>query len=398
MNDATNAIASNNIHITSMIFFLLFVTTYGAHLSEGAFVASKTSSKSSTCRCTQSVSTNNFLIANEAGDLKKRTMPLTHNCCRDHASIFFKSQQLMSSLENFVSGEEGDGDMATSSASRRRFMKSLGITAATSLAQVQTSSATITDPKTGIAYPSEGEIETSIPSSWDDADNPFESLGRDAFARLDSSPDTFFYTDPRFVEHVDSNTVQSMTSYLSDGGWALRPGDEVLDLCSSWTSHIDGTAKEKLGLKRISGLGMNAEELKANTVLTDWVVKDLNTNEATLPYEDSSFDVVLCQLSIDYLTHPLEVMKEVGRVLRPGGRVVILFSNRLFIQKAVGLWTGADDVDHAYTVASYLHYSNGGFESIKAQDLSTRKGKGKDRPVVGDPLYAVTAIRSSKST
>ena len=128
--------------------------------------------------------------------------------------------------------------------------------------------------------------------------------------------------------------------------------------------------------------------------MTDFVVQDLNANpNVKLPYETGSFNVVLCQLSIDYLIHPLEVMKEISRVLKPGGKVVILFSNRLFFSKAVGLWTGADDIDHAYIVGSYLHYSNANFERIQAKDLSTRKGRGKDRPIQGDPLYAVTAIK-----
>mmetsp|Transcript_38865 Transcript_38865/g.58383 ORF Transcript_38865/g.58383 Transcript_38865/m.58383 type:complete len:376 (-) Transcript_38865:292-1419(-) len=373
--------------IIANIFFIFLSLTavLGANYRENAFVVTKLATRSAIDRCTES----EFWL--------KSSLPACHSSHNRHLTKLFKRRQILSPTTNSVTNSERDEYSSTLSDTRRRFLVSLGVASITTLAKAQNSYATITDPKTGISFPSEGEIENSIPSSWDDSDNPFESAGKEAFARLDSSPDSIFYSDPRFVEHVDTNIVQTMTSYLSDGGWALRPGDEVLDLCSSWTSHIDVKAKEKLGLKRVSGLGMNAEELKANTVLTDWVVKDLNTKEVKLPYDDSCFDVVLCQLSIDYLTHPLEVMQEVGRVLRPGGRVVILFSNRLFLSKAVGLWTGADDVDHAYLVGSYLHYSKGGFENIKAQDLSTRKGKGKDRPVVGDPLYAVTAIRSDKT-
>ena len=38
---------------------------------------------------------------------------------------------------------------------------------------------------------------------------------------------------------------------------------------------------------------------------------------------------------IDYLTKPLAVMSEAARVLRPGGVLAIVFSNRLFFSKAV---------------------------------------------------------------
>lgn len=172
--------------------------------------------------------------------------------------------------------------------------------------------AAIRDPKTGILLPSPGEIETSIPTEWED-DNPFSSTtSTSSFARLDSSSDSIFYSEPRFVEHVDDSAVESMTSYVTDR--LLHSGDSVLDLCSSWTSHIRPST---LQLKRVAGLGMNAKELEANSALTEWTVLDLNADRnVKLPYEDRTFDVVMCQLSIDYLVHPLEVMQEAARVLK----------------------------------------------------------------------------------
>jgi SAM-dependent methyltransferase len=188
-----------------------------------------------------------------------------------------------------------------------------------------------TDPATRIVLPERGEIESAIPSNFDD--NPFEGLDKSSFGRLDQTPDTVFYKDPRFTEHVDDNAVQVMTNYISSKE-VLGENDSVLDLCTSWTSHIDKKTVEKLNIKRIAGLGMNEEEMKQNTILNDYALVDLNVSpDVKLPYEDGSFNVVLCQLSIDYLIHPLNVMKEVSRVLKPGGKVVILFSNRLFIQK-----------------------------------------------------------------
>mmetsp|Transcript_5319 Transcript_5319/g.7526 ORF Transcript_5319/g.7526 Transcript_5319/m.7526 type:complete len:332 (+) Transcript_5319:87-1082(+) len=252
-----------------------------------------------------------------------------------------------------------------------------------SISNPNVASAMVTDPQTGIALPEEGEIEMAIPKNWDGVESPFDKNSKSQFGRLDSTPDSIFYTEPRFVEHVDENAVKLMTEYISDE--ALQSGDSVLDLCSSWTSHI----KSGKDLQRVAGLGMNLKELESNPSLTEWKIRDLNENPK-LPYDDASFNVVLCQLSIDYLTQPVKVIQEISRVLKPGGKIHILFSNRLFLSKAVAVWTGADDVDHAYTVGAYINES-GGFENIAAKDLSTRKGRG--RRITGDPLYVVSATK-----
>lgn len=147
----------------------------------------------------------------------------------------------------------------TNVASRRNVLESVFIGTQFLLTSPIIAIAATRDPKTGILLPSQGEIESSIPKEWDENDNPFSSLDKSSLSRLDSSPDTIFYTEPRFVEHVDAQAVESMTSYISDR--LLHPGDSVLDLCSSWTSHLRPTSPLKL--KRMAGLGMNAKELEA---------------------------------------------------------------------------------------------------------------------------------------
>ena len=312
------------------------------------------------------------------------------------------------------------------------------------LFQPQPAQATYTDPKTRILMPDPEEIANAIPKDWtlEDADNPFSSwyanqkrigsnsggsssssgnpnnkIDNQLFSRLDSSNDALFYKEDRFVEHVDEQAVQLMTNYIAqvlqtasenknnknkDG--TTRLGISVLDLCSSWTSHIPSSlllssSSSSVRLDRVAGLGMNANELQANPSLTEWTVQDLNDNPI-LPYNTESFDVILLQLSIDYLIQPLQVCQELGRVCSHGGTIHILFSNRLFLSKAIALWTGADDVDHVYTVASYLHYCQPNlFGNIVAQDLSVRTKKKKNGGrIVGDPLYVVTATKMTTTS
>lgn len=43
-----------------------------------------------------------------------------------------------------------------------------------------------------------------------------------------------------------------------------------------------------------------------------------------LPFEDASFDVIACGNTFHYVSHPEVVAQEAARVLRPGGRLVLL--------------------------------------------------------------------------
>ena len=114
--------------------------------------------------------------------------------------------------------------------------------------------------------------------------------------------------------------MTALTTYYAD---TFKDGEDVLDICSSWVSHYPKDWKGG----NVVGLGMNDYELSQNPQLSSYVVKDLNS-EPVLPFDDESFDRVTCVVSVDYLNKPLEVFKEVGRILRPGGEFVLSMSNR----------------------------------------------------------------------
>lgn len=161
--------------------------------------------------------------------------------------------------------------------------------------------------------------------------------------RIDNTDDENFYTEPRFVTHIDDYAIESLTEYyreeLTDVSRQKKEsGDgkvDVLDLCSSWISHLP----EDVPYGRVVGIGMNKKELEANKALTEHFVQNLNINPTLEQFEDNSFDVVCNVVSVDYLTRPNEIFKETYRVLRPGGKCLISFSNRCFPTKAVGEFT-----------------------------------------------------------
>ena len=157
----------------------------------------------------------------------------------------------------------------------------------------------------------------------------------------------------------------------------LPAGGRLLDLMSSWRSHLppDFRARE------VVGLGLNAEEMADNPQLTRAVVHDVN-GDPRLPFGDEAFDGAMCAVSIQYLTAPLVVFREVRRVLRPGAPFIVSFSNRCFPTKAVGVWLGTTDPQHVALVRVYFQGA-GGWVDVTEEDRSP----GDD----GDPLYAVWA-------
>ncbi len=133
--------------------------------------------------------------------------------------------------------------------------------------------------------------------------------------------------------------------------------------------------------REVVGLGLNAEEMADNPQLTRAIVHDVN-GDPRLPFGDEAFDGAMCAVSIQYLTAPLVVFREVRRVLRPGAPFIVSFSNRCFPTKAVAVWLGTTDPQHVALVRAYFQRA-GGWVDVTEEDRSP----GDD----GDPLYAVWA-------
>jgi hypothetical protein len=127
------------------------------------------------------------------------------------------------------------------------------------------------------------------------------------FFRADEIDDGSFYAVPRLVYHIDEPAVASLTQYYRNN---IPAGSNILDICSSWISHYPLEFPDTM--KRISATGMNKLELMYNDQLTDYQAKNLNV-DPTLPYDDNTFNVVTCVVSIDYLISPIQVLKEVRR-------------------------------------------------------------------------------------
>ena len=203
-------------------------------------------------------------------------------------------------------------------------------------------------------------------------------LPPEAFRRVDESGDLDFYRVPRLVTHIDDYAIDAVTQLYRE---YLPANGRILDLMSSWVSHLP----KEVDYQEVVGLGMNEKELSENPRLTEWTVQDLNA-APTLPFSDERFDGAGCCVSIDYLTQPIEVLRDLARVMRPEAPVVITFSNRCFPTKAVAIWHSLDDAGHLKLVKHYL-LAAGGWTGIETLDRSPARGH--------DPLYAVIARRAT---
>jgi SAM-dependent methyltransferase len=187
-----------------------------------------------------------------------------------------------------------------------------------------------------------------------------------------------FYSWSRLVTHIDDHAIAAVGILYDE----LGISGDVLDLMSSWISHF------RTPPGHLTALGMNRAELDANPSAGVTVVHDLNA-EPNLPFPDQSFDAVVCCVSVDYLTRPIEVFTDAARVLRPGGPLVCTFSNRCFPTKAIRGWLYADDERHCEIVEQYFRLA-GCWDEPRRQRCT---------PVShpGDPLFAVWAHQATRA-
>lgn len=215
-----------------------------------------------------------------------------------------------------------------------------------------------------------------------------EKLGLDATAlkRADESPDAGYYRRPRLVSHLDSAASGIVERILET--LVVDKVPSVLDLMASCDSHL-GLLEED----RAVGLGLNLQELRVNERLTGAVVQDLNA-ELRLPFADEVFDVVLNTVSVDYLVQPIEVFQEACRVLRPGGLLLVVFSNRFFPPKVVEVWRDATESERQRLVeAMFAEVEDLG--PIQSVEWTGRPRPADDpyadRGIPADPIYAMWA-------
>ncbi len=217
---------------------------------------------------------------------------------------------------------------------------------------------------------------------------------KDAFEREDERDDSSFYEIDRFVHHLDSRARDKVSEIIGKLITDKRP--VILDLMAGWESHIP----DRVRPAKVVGLGLNRRELEHNPAVTEAVMHDLNV-DPKLPFLDNSFDVVLNVVSVDYMTRPFDLFEEVGRVLKPGGLFLVIFSNRWFPKKVVKIWREATEKERVELAREYFTAS-GAFDEPELY-ISMGWPRPKDDKyyslgVPSDPVFALYAQKKGGVT
>ncbi len=106
---------------------------------------------------------------------------------------------------------------------------------------------------------------------------------------------------------------------------ALQPGERVLDVACGTGIFARLAAKQIGDEGRVAGLDLNPGMLESARVANGGgAAIDWHQGSAEfMPLPDDSFDVVVCELGLQFMADKRSALSEMFRVLAPGGRLIV---------------------------------------------------------------------------
>ena len=201
--------------------------------------------------------------------------------------------------------------------------------------------------------------------------------------KLDESNDENFYSNPKFVYHLDSNFRNYLSSVYKN---EIKDYSTVLDLMSSWDSYLPSGKK----YKQVIGHGLNREELEKNNILNSFWIQNFNLNQK-IPLDSKSIDYCLMVAAWQYLQYPEALTKEISRTLSDGGKILVSFSNRAFWHKAPNIWTASTEEGRLKYVRKVL--IGNGFKEPRIIKKFNQKSFNFLPFFKNDPFYCLIATK-----
>jgi ubiquinone/menaquinone biosynthesis C-methylase UbiE len=106
---------------------------------------------------------------------------------------------------------------------------------------------------------------------------------------------------------------------------ALRPGERALDVACG-TGVVARLAAERIGPSgTVAALDLNPAMLSVarSVPSTGAAIRWYETSAESIPLPDDAFDAVLCQLGLQFAADKSAALREMRRVLAPGGRLLV---------------------------------------------------------------------------
>jgi len=122
-------------------------------------------------------------------------------------------------------------------------------------------------------------------------------------------------TDPREVARLEKQA--GFTASLTFPHFEVAPGQRVLDLATG-TGAMAARLRAAFPGARVVGVDLSAAQLAASRANHPELAV-ARADGARLPFADATFDRVHCSWLLEHLVDPRPVLREVRRVLRPGG-------------------------------------------------------------------------------
>ena len=108
---------------------------------------------------------------------------------------------------------------------------------------------------------------------------------------------------------------------------ALLPGESVLDVASGTGSISMSAAQAILPDGKVTGVDLsgNMVDISRQRAVNQNVknTRFIRMDAENLDFNNATFDVVMCALGLMYFPDPERAIREICRVLRPGGRMVV---------------------------------------------------------------------------
>jgi ubiquinone/menaquinone biosynthesis C-methylase UbiE len=125
-----------------------------------------------------------------------------------------------------------------------------------------------------------------------------------------------------------TNTAKSIDSFKSDAGRVaalLAPAARVLEVAPGPGYFAIELAR--LGAYQITGVDISrtfVEIAQQNAASAGVNVEFRRASAAELPFESRQFDFVFCRAAFKNFSEPVRALREMHRVLKPGGRALIV--------------------------------------------------------------------------